>query len=168
VDEDAFHLTERGADILAAASFAVLGAALIGPIVARATIPTLVYVALSLTAVRMVPVAIAMLRTGFARPTTLYIGWFGPRGLASIVFAAVVVEAALPGSRPVTDVVLLTVVVSIVVHGVTAAWGARRYAGWFDRAVSRDPAIAEAAEPAAAGVQGRAPRAVTTGEIETD
>jgi NhaP-type Na+/H+ or K+/H+ antiporter len=165
LDEDAFHLTERAADILAAASFTLLGASLIGPIVARATIPTLIYVALSLTVVRMVPVAVAMTRTGFAWPTTVYIGWFGPRGLASIVFAAVVVEATLPGSRLVTDVVLLTVAVSIVVHGVTAAWGARRYAAWFDGAVSRDPAIPEATEPAVAGVQGRPPRAAATGEI---
>ncbi|HEY7969954.1 MAG TPA: cation:proton antiporter, partial [Candidatus Limnocylindrales bacterium] len=159
VDEDSFHLTERGADILAAASFAMLGAAIVGPILARATLPTVVYVVLSLTLVRMVPVAVAMVRTGFAWPTTAYIGWFGPRGLASIVFAAVVVEAAIPGSQLVTDVVLLTVSVSIVAHGVTAAWGARRYAGWFDRAVARDPAIAEAAAPVAAGIQGRAPRA---------
>jgi sodium/hydrogen antiporter len=166
LDEDAFHLTERGADILAAASFALLGAALIGPIVERATIPTLVYVALSLTAVRMVPVAVAMLRTGFAWPTAVYIGWFGPRGLASIVFAGVVVEATIPGSRLVTDVVLLTVAMSIVAHGVTAAWGARRYAAWFDRAVSRDPAIAEATEPVAAGVQGRPPRAAAISEID--
>jgi NhaP-type Na+/H+ or K+/H+ antiporter len=117
------------------------------------------YVVLSLTLVRMVPVAVAMVRTGFAWPTMAYIGWFGPRGLASIVFAGIVTEAAIPGSQVVTDVVLLTVTVSIVVHGVTAAWGARRYAGWFDRAVSRDPTIAEAAAPAAAGIQGRAPRA---------
>ena len=161
VDADAFHLTEHAADLLAAGAFAILGMALIVPVIERATPATLVYAALSLTLVRIVPVAIAMLGSGFARPTVAYIGWFGPRGLASIVFAGIVVESGLPGSSMVTDVVLLTVAISIVAHGVTAAWGARRYAGWFERAAASDPTIEEAAEPATDAVQGRAPRSAT-------
>ena len=160
IREDAFHLTEHAADALAAASFAILGVALVGPILSRATIPMLVYVAISLTLVRMAPVAIAMIGTRFSLPTVAYIGWFGPRGLASIVFAALVAEAGIPGGQMVTDVVLLTVTVSIVTHGITAAWGARRYIAWFERAAAADPAIAEAVVPEPLGVQGRVPRAV--------
>ena len=104
------------------------------------------YAVLSLTIVRMAPVAVAMFRTGFARPTVVYVGWFGPRGLASIVFAGIVVEEAVPGATAITDVVLLTVAFSLVAHGVTAAWGARRYATWFERAAAAAPAIPEAAE----------------------
>ena len=89
-----------------------------------------------------------MLRTGFAPASMAYVGWFGPRGLASIVFATVVVEEAVPGASALTDVVLLTVAISMVVHGVTAAWGAGRYATWFEAAAARDPEIPEAAEPA--------------------
>src|SRR3954453_8054362 len=96
VDADAFHLTEHAADLLAAGAFAILGMALIVPVIERATPATLIYAALSLTIVRMAPVAIAMLRSGFARPTVAYIGWFGPRGLASIVFAGIVVESGIP------------------------------------------------------------------------
>ena len=87
-----------------------------------------------------------MLRTGFALPTLVYVGWFGPRGLASIVFAGVVVSEAVPEASAMTDVVLLTVAVSLVAHGVTAAWGARRYAAWFERAATVDAEIPEAAE----------------------
>jgi NhaP-type Na+/H+ or K+/H+ antiporter len=146
--DDAFHLSEEAADVLAAVGFLLLGAALLGPVLERTT-PTLVaYVVLSLTVARMVPVALVMLRTGFAPASMVYVGWFGPRGLASIVFAGVVVEAAVPDARLITDVVLLTVSVSMVAHGVTAAWGARRYAAWFEAAAARDPDIPEAAEPA--------------------
>jgi NhaP-type Na+/H+ or K+/H+ antiporter len=142
---DAFHLPEQAANGLAALGFLLLGAGL-APVLARATPEVLLYAVLSLTVVRIIPVAIAMLRTGFAVPTLLYVGWFGPRGLASIVFAGVVVAEAVPEARAMTDVVLLTVALSLVAHGVTAAWGARRYAAWFERAATVDAGIPEAAE----------------------
>ena len=156
VDEDAFHLPEEAADALTAVGFLLLGAGLLGPVLGRATPEAVVYAVLSLTVVRIVPVAIAMLRTGYAVPTLLYVGWFGPRGLASIVFAGVVVQEAVPNAGSITDVVLLTVAISLVVHGVTAAWGARRYAAWFEREAAADPAIPEAAEVSASGVYSRA------------
>jgi NhaP-type Na+/H+ or K+/H+ antiporter len=146
--DEAFHLSEEAADILAAVGFLLLGAVLLVPILERATPVIVLYAVLSLTVARMVPVALVMLRTGFAPASMVYVGWFGPRGLASIVFAGVVVEAAIPGSAAITDVVLLTVAISLVVHGVTAAWGARRYAAWFEGAAASDPGIPEAAEPA--------------------
>jgi NhaP-type Na+/H+ or K+/H+ antiporter len=146
VADDAFHLSEQAANGLAAIGFLMLGAGLLGPVLARATPEAMLYAVLSLTVARIVPVAVAMLRTGFAVPTLLYVGWFGPRGLASIVFAGVVVEQAVPAANAITDVVLLTVAISLVVHGITAAWGARRYAAWFERAAAADPGIPEAAE----------------------
>jgi NhaP-type Na+/H+ or K+/H+ antiporter len=157
---EAFHLSEHLADALAAVAFTLLGAAIIGPVLARATPTTVLYAVLSLTIVRLVPVAIAMVRSGFARPTVAYIGWFGPRGLASIVFASVLVETVLPGGLVVTDIVVLTVAMSIVAHGVTAAWGARKYVTWFERAVVETPDMPEAAELPQGGVQARVPRRV--------
>jgi sodium/hydrogen antiporter len=154
---EAFHLSEELANALAAVGFLMLGAGLLGPVVARATPEAVLYAVLSLTVVRIVPVAVAMLRTGFAVPTLLYVGWFGPRGLASIVFAGVVVEQAAPQARVITDVVLLTVAISLVAHGVTAAWGARRYAAWFERAATGDPSIPEAAELPEGGLYHRTP-----------
>lgn len=90
----------------------------------------LAYAVLSLTVVRMVPVAIALLGTGLHRTTVLFMGWFGPRGLASIVLALVYLEQAHP--RPATAtirlVVMVTVLLSIVVHGLSAVPGMRLYA----------------------------------------
>ena len=80
----------------------------------------------------MVPVALAMLGTGARRPTVAFLGWFGPRGLASIVFAAIVVqEADLPHANTIVLTTYATVGLSVLAHGVTAAPLARRYAGWF-------------------------------------
>lgn len=155
IKDSAFHLPEQVADTLAAIGFLLLGAALLGPILSRATPLTLLYALLSLTVVRIVPVAIALWGSGFARPTVAYIGWFGPRGLASIVFAGAVVEAAVPDASVITDVVLLTVVLSLILHGVSAAAGARRYAAWFQAAAAAGPTIAEAAELATPTLNGR-------------
>jgi sodium/hydrogen antiporter len=155
--DEAFHLPEHAADMLAAVGFTLLGLALLGPVIARATPTTLVYAIVSLVVVRPLPVALVMARSGFALPSIAYIGWFGPRGLASIVFAGAVIEAAVPGAAAITDVILLTVALSIIVHGVTAAWGARRYAAWYEQVSSRTPGMPEAAE-VTTGVQAGAPR----------
>jgi NhaP-type Na+/H+ or K+/H+ antiporter len=155
VDEAAFHLPEQLADVLAAIGFLLLGTALIGPILERATPVTFVYALASLTVIRMIPVGVAMLRSGFAPASIAYIGWFGPRGLASIVFAGAVFEAAVPDAGAITDVILLTVVLSLILHGVTAAVGARRYAAWFEAAEAADPEIPEAAELQTPGLTGR-------------
>jgi NhaP-type Na+/H+ or K+/H+ antiporter len=146
VGVEVFVLPEEVADVLAAVGFLVLGAGLLAPVLGRATPATVVYAISSLTVVRLLPVAVSMLGTGCALPTVAYVGWFGPRGLASIVFAGMVIEAELPQASSITDVVLLTVALSIVAHGVTAAWGARRYAAWFERAAEVDPMMPEAAE----------------------
>jgi NhaP-type Na+/H+ or K+/H+ antiporter len=154
VEPAVFELPEELADTLAAVGFLLLGVALLGPILSRATPALVLYAALSLTVVRIVPVAVAMAGSGFSAATVAYIGWFGPRGLASIVFAGAVLEAAIPSATNIVDAVLLTVAISLVVHGVTAAWGARRYAGWFERRKAVDPTIPEAAELEAPSIVG--------------
>ena len=85
------------------------------------------YALLSLTVVRMVPVAIATLGTRSSPPTVAYLGWFGPRGLASIVFAVLVVEAEVPHTSTIVDATALTVTASIVLHGLTAGPLTERY-----------------------------------------
>jgi NhaP-type Na+/H+ or K+/H+ antiporter len=81
----------------------------------------------------MVPVAISMIGTGARRPTLAFLGWFGPRGLASIVFAVLVLEE---GGLPHDDLILVTIYaaigLSVLAHGLTAAPLAERYATWFD------------------------------------
>ncbi|MEM5344300.1 cation:proton antiporter [Paraburkholderia azotifigens] len=82
----------------------------------------LAYAVLSLTLIRMVPVAIALRGTHLSRPTTLFMGWFGPRGLASIVLGLVYLEgeADLPGEPIIRLAVMATVLLSIFAHGLTA------------------------------------------------
>ena len=114
--------------------------------------PTVVvFAVLALTLVRMVPVAISLIGARLGRPTLLFVGWFGPRGLASIVFTVLIVEEALPGVPLITTIVTATVALSVLAHGVTAAWATRRYGAWFEDAARRDPSIAEAAEGMAVG-----------------
>ncbi len=94
------------------------------------TWPMLAYALLSLTLVRMVPVALALLGTGLNRATVLFMGWFGPRGLASIVLGLVFLEQEthLPGEEIIRLVVIVTVFISIFAHGLSASPGIALYA----------------------------------------
>ena len=87
----------------------------------------LVYAVLSLTVVRMLPVWLALLGSGLDRRTVLFVGWFGPRGLASLVFALLALEALGPMSDEAVAIVTVTVLVSVLAHGVSAAPLAARY-----------------------------------------
>jgi len=88
------------------------------------------YAILSLTLVRMLPVAIAMIRTQLKPATVVFMGWFGPRGLASIVLGLVYLEqeAALPGEKLIMLAIIVTVLLSIFAHGVSASPGIKLYA----------------------------------------
>jgi NhaP-type Na+/H+ or K+/H+ antiporter len=97
----------------------------------------LLYAVLSLTVVRMVPVALATIGAGLDRATVLFIGWFGPRGLASLVFALLAVEELPPDADQAVAVIAGTVLVSVVAHGVSAAPLAARY-GRINRLRPRD------------------------------
>ena len=127
------YLIEEGGAILTAVTFIVFGAVLLGPALEDVTWAVVLYAVLSLTVVRMLPVAIAMLATGARKPTVGFLGWFGPRGLASIVFAILVIEE---GGLPHDDILLVTVFItiglSVLAHGLSAAPLAERYARWFD------------------------------------
>jgi sodium/hydrogen antiporter len=81
------------------------------------------YALLSLTLIRMLPVALSLLRTHLRGISVLFMGWFGPRGLASIVLGLIVVAEAplLTGREEIEQVVALTVLCSVLLHGVTAA-----------------------------------------------
>ena len=127
------HLLEELGEVFNAVTFIVFGAVLLGPVLGDVTWSVALYAVLSLTAVRMIPVAIAMIGTGARRPTLAFLGWFGPRGLASIVFAVLVLEE---GGLPHDDLILVTTYVaiglSVLAHGLTAAPLANRYAAWYE------------------------------------
>ena len=107
---------------------------LFGLLVARQwqnfTVPILLYAILSLTVVRMLPVAIALIGTRLSRATVLFMGWFGPRGLASIVLGLVYLEQGThqPGESTIRLAVMVTVLLSIFAHGLSAMPGINLYA----------------------------------------
>jgi NhaP-type Na+/H+ or K+/H+ antiporter len=101
---------------------------------------------LALTVLRMMPVALALVGSGLGHTTVVFIGWFGPRGLASIVFGIIAVDA-LPAAegQPIIALIALTVILSVLLHGVTARPLARRYG---QRANNRDEDDDEPSIPA--------------------
>jgi sodium/hydrogen antiporter len=131
--EQASRLNEELGALLGGVTFLIFGAVLLGPALKHVSWQIALYAGLSLTLVRMLPVAVAMVRTGARMPTVGFLGWFGPRGLASIVFAVIVVEQAhLPGAATILATTYLTIGLSVVAHGITAAPLAKRYARWYE------------------------------------
>jgi NhaP-type Na+/H+ or K+/H+ antiporter len=125
------RLADEVGSLLNGVTFLIFGAVLLGPSLGHLSWDLALYAALSLTVVRMVPVAIAMLGS-HARPQTIgFLGWFGPRGLASIVFAVIVLEGSqLPDEQTILLAIYLTVGLSILLHGLTAAPLSDRYGRW--------------------------------------
>ena len=132
--EDLNELSEEVGGVLNGVTFVLFGAILLGPALGELTWELVLYAVLSLTVVRMLPVAIAMLGSRARAPTVGFLGWFGPRGLASIVFAVIVVEeSALPHEHLIANAIYVTVGLSVLAHGLSAAPLAGRYARWFER-----------------------------------
>jgi sodium/hydrogen antiporter len=104
------------------AVFFLLGIVVL-PLLFNITWQILIYSILSLTVIRMLPVAISLIGTKLGRDTVLFIGWFGPRGLASIVLALLALEElkVFPGDTTFITVVFVTVLLSVFAHGLTAS-----------------------------------------------
>ena len=133
-DAKAAAFSEELGDVLNGVTLIVFGAAVLGSLWSQIGLVEVFYAVLSLTVVRMVPVAISMLGSHARAPTVLFLGWFGPRGLASIVFGVVVVEASgLPHTSELVVALTVTVALSVLAHGLSAAPLARRYAEWHRR-----------------------------------
>jgi NhaP-type Na+/H+ or K+/H+ antiporter len=153
--EVSFFIEEAGA-VLNVTTFVVFGAILLEPALSDLTWEIVLYAVLSLTVVRMLPVAIALVGTGARRPTVGFLGWFGPRGLASIVFALIVIEeGGLPHDSVMLDTIFVTIGLSVLAHGLSAAPLAERYARWYE-AHSRDAPPIESRGAADVRWRGRA------------
>jgi NhaP-type Na+/H+ or K+/H+ antiporter len=132
--ERAHHLgefTEDAAQLAAAVSFLLFGNILLGPALDDISFAVIVCAVSVLTIGRILPVAVAMTRSGAARQTVGFIGWFGPRGLASILFGLLLLEEELARGPELFGVVAWTVALSVLLHGATAAWGAAHYGVWW-------------------------------------
>ncbi|MFF4233641.1 cation:proton antiporter [Streptomyces sp. NPDC001820] len=129
--------------LLASISLLVFGAVLLGPALEHLSWRIIVYAVLSLTVVRMVPVTVALAGSRLRPSTVAYIGWFGPRGLASLVLGLLVVEENVPGVELLGRVVAITVGLSVLLHGVSAVALAERYGRWHEKAAATTPELRE-------------------------
>lgn len=123
-----FEFMETEGQLLMLITFLVFGAALLPEGLAHLNPAILLYSLLSLTIVRMIPIALSLLGSGVRFPTVLFLGWFGPRGLASILFVLLILEqSAVPHREELLVITVVTVALSALLHGVTAAPLAKAY-----------------------------------------
>ena len=115
-------------EALALLTWVVFGGIVVARMIDRITWPALLYAMLSLTVVRMLPVFLCLIGTRTSTADKLFIGWFGPRGLATIVFAVLVLDEKLPGNDTIMLAAGWTVLLSVITHGVTANPLVRRIA----------------------------------------
>jgi NhaP-type Na+/H+ or K+/H+ antiporter len=131
-DGDVRELVDEGGEFFNAITFIVFGAVVLGPLLDELTWRVGLYAVLSLTVVRMVPVLLAMLGAGARKPTVAFLGWFGPRGVASIVFAVILVDdTELPHLHDLLLAITATIALSVFVHGLTARPLTERYVHWW-------------------------------------
>ncbi len=119
-DHELLHAAEGTGEVMALVTWVVFGSAVIGQAYEYFNWQVVLYAVLSLTLVRMLPIFVSLTGTGKSTRSKLFLGWFGPRGLASIVFAIIVLNKDLPGGELMVITVVCTVVLSIFVHGLTA------------------------------------------------
>ncbi len=99
----------------------MFGVIAVVPALQSLTWQTVLYAVLSLTVIRMLPVAVALAGAGLGRPAVLFVGWFGPRGLASVVFGLLALEDVTGSvAKPAVTVIAFTVLLSVLAHGLSA------------------------------------------------
>jgi NhaP-type Na+/H+ or K+/H+ antiporter len=137
------YTTDTGV-LLASVAFFIFGNLFVADALGSVDLRIVVCALLLLTVGRMVPVLVATLGMGLRMPTIGFLGWFGPRGLASIVFGILLLEEELPAGDELFDVVALVVVSSVFLHGLTATPGAQAYGRWFEH--RNEPSMPESVE----------------------
>lgn len=124
-----YEFAESEGQIFVLLTFLVFGAVMVPAAFPHITGAHVVYGILSLTVLRMVPVVISLLGTGLSALSWLFLGWFGPRGLASVLFVLLVLEESkLVHEQEIFAAAIVTIVLSIVLHGMSAGPASRAYA----------------------------------------
>ena len=132
VGRELHTFSETAGDLLTMISFLMFGL-LVGPTLPDLTWTTVLYSVLSLTLLRFVPVVLSQIGSGLTFGSLLYLGWFGPRGLATLLLTLEVSEeTGLAGADTIVNVALFTVGLSVLLHGVTAWWGSNTYADYVE------------------------------------
>ena len=111
---------EGTGDTLALLTWVIFGVGVIGRSIGAISWEIILYSVLSLTLVRMLPIFLSLAGLNLRTDEKLFMAWFGPRGLASIVFAVIVLKKNLPGGTTISMTVVSTVILSIIAHGISA------------------------------------------------
>ena len=114
------YYVEQTAGLVSVLTWLVFGVIGVPIVWEQASWPAVAYAILSLTVVRMLPVALALVGTGLPPATVAFVGWFGPRGLASVIFALIAVDELGAEARGVVVVIGMTVLISVFAHGLSA------------------------------------------------
>ncbi|MDE0547637.1 sodium:proton antiporter [Microbacterium sp. C7(2022)] len=130
---------EEAGEVFAAITWITFGGVVFLIAAPHITWQIIVYALLSLTVVRMLPVFIVMAGSGARMPTKAFIGWFGPRGLASLVFVLIALERGIPEQATVLTTVVVTIALSIVLHGLTSVPLVGVYRKWYAAQAASDP-----------------------------
>jgi NhaP-type Na+/H+ or K+/H+ antiporter len=131
-------VAEGFGNALSLITWLAFGSAVVGLALSQLTWQAVFYAILSLTLIRMLPIFLAVLGIKLALWTKLFVGWFGPRGLASIVFAVFVLDEKLPHSQEIAIIVAVTILFSVLAHGLTANPLANRYGNWIAQQKNSD------------------------------
>lgn len=153
---DVCTFSEAVAYLFTMMSFFVFGSIILGPRLSSITWEVIAYGALSLTVVRMIPVAVALLGSKLDLRSVAYIGWFGPRGVASLVFVGtVVVEARPVDGEAIMIIVSAAVAMSVLLHGLSAWPLSNLYGGWYQAMQESAEPMVESVEPEHVAVRSR-------------
>jgi NhaP-type Na+/H+ or K+/H+ antiporter len=137
VNTEAPHIEEFGerfGKVLTVVSFFVFGATMLAPGLSLVTWQMVIFGVLSLALLRPLAVALGMIGAKLPWQSVAFLGWFGPRGIASIIIVAIIIkEAGLPGDDIIVTITTVVVAMSVYLHGLTAVPGAERYADWQER-----------------------------------
>ncbi len=135
------EFTDDEGQLLELITFLLFGGVVVGPAISQITWEIAVYALLSLTVIRMIPIALSLIGARCKWSTLFTLGWFGPRGLASMIFGLVILEEShIVVADEIFLVVTWVVVFSVVAHGMTAAPIARAYAAHPSEAADPDDA----------------------------
>lgn len=125
--EKEVYFVDQSSDMASMISWLIFGALAIPVIQDSWSWTMLGYAVLSLTVVRMLPVVLALLGAGLDRYSVVFVGWFGPRGLASVIFALIALEDLHGAGEDVVAVISLTVLLSVMAHGFSAVPAASQF-----------------------------------------
>jgi len=135
------HAAESTGDTLSLLTWVAFGAVVIDQVLPRFGWDHVVYAVLSLTVIRMLPMFLSMTGLPLGTDSKLFVSWFGPRGLVSIVFVIIVLNAGVSGGDSLAMTVVCTVILSILAHGLSAVPLARIYGARVVKDAAIDPTL---------------------------